>query len=237
VAERTKKTFRMPSKSAEIVPQKPPPPAWVSGGATADVYYDTQGAFYEMRGMDALQQNIALLPEACQDAAGCEMANIAAEVIQDAKDNYVPVKFGNLKDSGRSDEYEPGRGMGITEIGMWFGGPPDVGSGGAGVSTAAATQAGLSATADPALYALVQHEFLGYHHTIGGAKYLEKPLLAMLPKILPRIARAIAEIQGVTPRSALFALGGGPQRGASGQFEKGSGLGSLGEMGGSESSL
>jgi len=228
-APRPKKTFRMPSAAPPKAPQPPPPPpAWKSGGETADVYYDTRDAFYKMTGMNALQQNLEMLPEYLQDVAGTEMANIAADVIANAKNGFVPWKLGHLSDSGRSDDYEPGQGVGITEIGMWFGGPPDAGGGGAAMSAAVVEQEGLSVI-DPSKYALVQHEDLSFNHPMGGgAKYLEKPLLAMLPNILPRLAKAINEANANVGTEALtqpyYATG---LRGESG----------LGPMGGPESSL
>lgn len=47
-------------------------------------------------------------------------------------------------------------------------------------------------------YALVQHERTDYHHTVGQAKYLETPLKARAPELLPiivaRVEREVAAL-------------------------------------------
>jgi hypothetical protein len=133
------------------------------------------------------------------------MANIAAEIIEDAKENYVPYKYGALYDSGRSDEYDPNKRLDITQIGMWFGGASDIGMGsssrkvGHAKGSAEASVAGAQSghIIDPSVYALEQHENLSFRHPVVGpvsnpqAKYLERPLLKATPTVIPRLKQAI----------------------------------------------
>lgn len=204
------KTWRVPA--APKIKLEPPKVDFVSGSEGAEV-------FYKLEGMASLIANIGELAPFYQDCAGYEMADIAAEIIQRAKDEFVPYRDGPLRDSGMSDEYQPGRGIQITEIAMWFAGPGAVlgmGSSGrqVGKSTlhAEVAQAGLHVT-DPTVYALEQHENLSFVHPVLGpvtspqAKYLERPYMEMMPNILPRIAGRIAREMNMNPSFVSFALG------------------------------
>lgn len=200
-----------PEAKARLVPAafKPPTIDFKSGGADSEVSYS-------MEGMGSLIENMDMLPEIYKDAAGFEMAEIMAEVIQDAKANYVPIETGALSDSGASDEYVRGRGISVVEISAWFGAPggPSGGmsSGAVSIGVSAATQAGLHAVKDPSEYALDQHETLTYQHINGGGpKYLERPFLAKVPEIFSRLVRAIQDVGG--PNVTLFGRGGPEWRG------------------------
>lgn len=178
------KTWKLPP-----LPQKPkfeaPKVDWQSGGLGVDV-------FYQMEGMEALQNNIDMLPQFYQDVAGREMTVIASEIIEEAREKYVPYRFGALRDSAGFDEYEPGKGIRVTEIGMWFGAPGS----GLDEGSALAVHEGLSVK-DPSVYAEDQHENLSYAHPVIGpvetpqAKYLEIPVLLKAPDVPQRIASAI----------------------------------------------
>lgn len=168
----------------------PPKVDWQSGGEGSDV-------FYSMSGMEALQANLDALPQACQDAAGVEMQKIAMEIIEEARDTYVPYKFGALRDSAGYDDYKPGEGIKATEIGMWFGAPGSSSTPGEAI----AVHENLTVK-DPSMYAEDQHENLSYEHPIVGpvtapaAKYLETPFTLKQPDVAERIARAIDDIGG-----------------------------------------
>jgi len=74
----------------------------------------------------------------------------AERIMADSKTNYVPVDLGTLKGSGRVEQpTNDGQTIRVT-----------LGYGGAASA-----------------YALVQHERLDYHHTVGQAKYLETPVM------------------------------------------------------------
>lgn len=178
------------------VPTPTPKPApvkvdWESGGKDADVYASLEG-------MSALIANIEAMPENAQHAAGYEMADIAEEVIADAKENYVPKLTWRLHDSGGSDEYNPKANMGFAEIRMWFGAPPDgVSSGQETIAGSAAIAMGLNLVVDPSEYAYVQHENMEWTHPNGGGpKYLERPFIAKLPTVVPRLAAAVGRALG-----------------------------------------
>jgi hypothetical protein len=89
---------------------------------------------------------------------------MAEEIMTDAKQNYVPVDDGILRASGhvKAPQYV---GDDVHII-LAFGGAAED-------------------------YAVIQHEALNYQHTVGEAKYLEKPWLAKRDSISGRVAAAI----------------------------------------------
>lgn len=183
-------------------PGAPPPvakPPFSSGGSGADVSYSISGS-------DEIISTLKKVPKWYVDAAGYEMAEIAHEVIQDAKDHYVPFKFGPLKDSGGADEYKPNGSMKvpeITEIRMWFGAPVAASASLEG-KRLSFNEGGLSVQ-DASAYALEQHENLTFKHNpppdMTGPKYLERPLLAKFDQIEERLAKAMfaVDIGGNVP--------------------------------------
>jgi hypothetical protein len=158
--------------------------------------------------MEALMENIKLLPMAWQDAAGFEVASILAEVIATAKDGLVPFRTGELNSSGGSDDYEPGKDIQITQLYCWFGAPPTgEGSTTQAMNEAESATAGLHTIVPPSEYALIQHEDLTFNHPGGGGpKYLEIPFLAAVPTVIPRIAAAIGNVSQMNPEFLVFAL-------------------------------
>lgn len=70
------------------------------------------------------------------------------EIMTDSKENYTPVDVGTLRDSGYVDD-------------------PDIRGGKVGV------EIGYGGEAED--YAVVQHEDMSLHHTVGGPKFLEIP--------------------------------------------------------------
>lgn len=172
---------------------KPPTVDFVSGGEGA-------GVSFSATGFKALEEYLLEAPKYIRDAAGFEMASIAADVITDAKTNYVPYKNGHLQESGDSDEYQPGSMMagGISQIKMWFGAP--LSGGQSAQALVIEIHEGVS-TPDPSRYAWIQHE-INFEHPIVGPvtnpqmKYLERPFIAAEPTILARIAAAIEAATG-----------------------------------------
>jgi hypothetical protein len=165
----------------------PPTVDFISGSEGADVYFSVSG-------IKSLSKNLMELSGASMDAAGNELSVIAHEIIEDAKENYVPFLFGHLKASGDSDEYTPGKGIQLTQIMMWFG----------GVVGPEALEAGIVSAEK---YALEQHENLEFKHSIGGPKYLERPFDKVRPTILPRVAKVIGESLGLSQAFVQFGLG------------------------------
>lgn len=96
-------------------------------------------------------------------------------IMTDAKMNYVPVKDGYLRMSGFVlIRDEPGRVVGT----IGFGGP--AGSGNMGETNSIDVN-----------YAEKQHETMEYHHEVGQAKFLERPLFAGMPMLRETIADEI----------------------------------------------
>lgn len=169
------KTFRMPTIPPKLKVETPK--FFKSLGDDAEIGFQVHDA-------TGLIGTLLSLPQVALDAAGYEMSKIANEVIDDAKENYVPVDTGNLKDSGDYDDYEPNRGQTLAQIGMWFGG--DI----------TREQALHGRNANARLYALDQHENMTYKHLIGGPKYLERPFQKKFPQIRDRLAGAIRAALG-----------------------------------------
>lgn len=72
-------------------------------------------------------------------------------IITDAKENYCPVRDGILRASGFVNE--PVLEEADASVTIGFGGAAEA-------------------------YALEQHERMDFHHTVGGPKYLERPVMA-----------------------------------------------------------
>ena len=102
-----------------------------------------------IQGDVALRRELIRLAREMPQAAGAALYLEGELIMTRAKEEYVPVDLGALKNSGRVH-------------------PPEMK--GADVSV---TLAFGGAAAD---YAIVQHERLDFKHTTGGAKYLERPL-------------------------------------------------------------
>lgn len=85
-------------------------------------------------------------------------------IMADSREHYVPVDLAILKGSGhvRLPEVDGGE----VSVVLAYGGPAEA-------------------------YAIVQHENLDYHHTVGEAKYLEKPLMAAQAGMLERVGAAV----------------------------------------------
>ncbi|MGH6631203.1 MAG: hypothetical protein ACREB3_15865, partial [Burkholderiales bacterium] len=96
-------------------------------------------------------------------------------VTTDAKANYVPVDKGVLRSSGFVilDEDES-----VIRGTIGFGGP--AGNGNMGETNA-----------EDVNYAIIQHENLDYHHEVGEAKFLERPLFAGMSQGLDVIADSV----------------------------------------------
>jgi hypothetical protein len=192
-----KKVFKAPPLAADAAVFKKieakkaallaPTVDFTSGSEGADV-------FFSVSGIKSLSHNLLELSGASMDAAGYELATIAREIIEDAKENYCPYLFGHLKASGDSDEYQPNKGIQLTQIMMWFG----------GVVGPEAKEAGIVSANH---YALEQHENMEFKHPIGGPKYLERPFDKVRPTILPRLAVAIGKALDMNPSFVSFGLG------------------------------
>lgn len=184
-------TFRMPALPPRTISQ-PVKVEFVTGGQDA-------GVSIQPSALSGIADLISAMPKAAQDAAGYEVSAILGEVIEDARENYVPYKDGYLRDSAGWDEYNPNSTATITRLGAWFGAPASEAQ--LGKATRAFFEEGLN-IARPERYAFEQHENLSYDHPNLGvvtnpqAKYLERPFLAAEPSIVPRIANAVSAVWG-----------------------------------------
>lgn len=131
--------------------------------------------FGKLEGVPQLEKGIQDLIKRMPTAARRGLYMGLEFIMTDAKMNYVPVKDGILRSSGFIlIRDEPGRVVGT----IGFGGP--AGSGNVGETNA-----------EDVNYAEIQHENMEFRHTVGSAKYLERPLFAGLPMLGETIAETI----------------------------------------------
>ncbi len=99
----------------------------------------------------------------------------AEAVMTKSKEDYVPVKWGNLRASGHVSKPETLGGM--VKIPLGFGGPAGAGN--------------VGETNDEDVgYAEIVHEDMNARHTVGSAKFLEIPLRQSVPDIQKELDRA-----------------------------------------------
>ena len=133
---------------------------------------------FRIKGLDKAEAEIQRLAKKYPEAARRALYRNAEFIMTDSKQNYVPVDEGQLRASGHVV-------MDATklEVTLGFGGPAGIGN--------------VSDSNDETVgYAIVQHEVDSYEHTVGEDKYLEKPLMAALPRLAGDIGRDIKEEVG-----------------------------------------
>lgn len=123
----------------------------------------------EIRGANVLVQGLETLGAEALPALASAVFQEAERIMTEAKTQYVPVDTGVLRDSG-------------------FVSPPEIG----GMEVSVTLGFGGAASA----YALVQHERLDYTHTVGGPKYLERPVLNATNGMEDRLAETLAAALG-----------------------------------------
>ena len=118
-------------------------------------------------GIREFRRDMALLKVGTPQQIGRALYAEANQIMTRSKADFVPVDTGTLRASGHVDQpkTEPGR---IT-VTLGYGGAASA-------------------------YALVQHERLDYHHTVGQAKYLAQPVNEAAAGFGQRIA---ARVRGI----------------------------------------
>lgn len=106
--------------------------------------------WFEAIGFDEMEEAIKNLEEEANAVVGRVLYQKAEDIMARSKAQFVPVEHGDLRDSGHV--LQPTANGGTVEVVMAYGGPA-------------------------APYAAIQHENMEFHHTTGGPKYLERPLL------------------------------------------------------------
>ncbi len=109
-----------------------------------------------VQGLGDVVGRLSILPQVATGAMMNGLVEVANECMEDSKDNYCPFDSGDLRASGIVEVEDE------AVIVLHYGGP------GSGAED----------------YALEQHENLTYHHPIGGAKYLELPVIKWTPKFV-----------------------------------------------------
>lgn len=113
--------------------------------------------------MAGLRRALAAAGERANEALAAAVADEADAVMAESK-RRAPVDTGTLRSSGTVAPVERRRGKVRVEMGY-----------------------GGAASA----YALVQHEEMGYNHTVGEAKFLERPLRERAPKVAGNLATRV----------------------------------------------
>jgi hypothetical protein len=124
---------------------------------------------FRFLGADTLQRRIASLSPEILRQVEAALLEQAEAVMADSKEHYVPVDVAALKNSGHvQPPVSTGNELSIT-----------LGYGGAARA-----------------YAIVQHERMDFRHTVGGPKYLERPLLAAAARIRAALHAAVRKAIG-----------------------------------------
>lgn len=122
-----------------------------------------------VNGGDKVLEGLDALVAELPQAVAAALYQEAEAIMADSKANYVPVDTGVLRDSGYVEQPEiDGNEISVT-----------LGYGGAASA-----------------YALVQHERLDFHHTVGGPKYLERPFLDAAAGLEERLADRLEPLLG-----------------------------------------
>lgn len=124
-----------------------------------------RGSFdFEFRGNRKLQSAINRWGDQLKDRVPGALFEEGERIMTISKQNFVPVKDGVLRASGRTHPaVRKGKNV---EVVLSFGGTA-------------------------VTYALEQHENLDFSHTVGEAKYLERPLNAAIPGMINRLAKRL----------------------------------------------
>lgn len=116
---------------------------------------------FEVRGIVEMQTALSNLPKLLDARIAGAGYRWCEKVMARSKAEFVPVRTGTLKNSGRV--LKPVKVGNRWQFDMVYGGPA-------------------------APYALQQHETPWYHHAVGQWKYLETPMLDALPTAAQDIA-------------------------------------------------
>lgn len=117
-----------------------------------------------IEGGPALIARLKEIGDKVNPLAAAALVQQAEAIMSESKSRFVPVDTGVLRASGVV-------------------GAPQVGSDGIEVKM------GYGGAAED--YAVIQHENLSYRHSVGGPKYLERPLLEAASGMAERLAKAI----------------------------------------------
>ncbi len=117
----------------------------------------------EIQGADVLAQRLKELGVTGLRIAAQALHAEAEMIMSESKSRYVPVDTGVLRASGYV--MQPAVDRDGAEVRMGYGGAAEA-------------------------YALEQHERLDYRHSVGGPKYLERPLLEAAKGMTARLAQA-----------------------------------------------
>jgi hypothetical protein len=121
-----------------------------------------------LTGAEQLQRALRQYGDGSTRALGGALYREAEEIMADSKDKYVPVDIGVLRASGFVD---------LPEIS----------------GNRARVQLGYGGAAEE--YAFVQHERLDFHHIVGQAKYLERPMLEAASGLESRLAADLRSLR------------------------------------------
>ena len=123
-----------------------------------------------VRGLDKVLRNVQRYGERGLRAFGRSLRGEGEQIMTRSKRDFVPVDQGILRSTGHVTGGSPrdtlGRFSGKTDVTLAYGGPA-------------------------APYAIVQHERLDFRHTVGEAKYLERPAMDAVPGMAQRVAQDV----------------------------------------------
>ena len=116
----------------------------------------------ELKGMAEVRATLKKIAEEAPEKCRKALRRRGELIMSDSKKNYVPVDTGALKNTGHVITSPAPK----IQVILSYGGP-----------------------ATP--YAIVQHERTNYHHKVGQAKYLERPVMAAVATLAQDLAKDI----------------------------------------------
>lgn len=123
-------------------------------------------AEFSFTGLERAARRLVLVVTTVPPNCGARLYRFGEIIITDAKQNYVPVRDGILRASGFVEQPKISQREITVRIG--FGGAAEA-------------------------YAAAQHERMDYKHTVGGPKYLERPVLAHANELKDEMRGVVGE--------------------------------------------
>lgn len=118
------------------------------------------------KGLDKLDRILNGAPREVKQRAASALYREGEDIMTTSKSRFVPVDQGTLRASGHVERPQVGRNR--VSVTLGYGGAASA-------------------------YALIQHEAMDFRHTVGGPKYLERPVNAAAASVAAAVARAVEE--------------------------------------------
>lgn len=142
----------------------------------------------KLEGLKEMQDNLRGLAKEYPALVLRALYHEGEYIMTDAKNHYVPVRDGHLRNSGHVVVSQ----LPAIMITLGFGGPAGIGT-------------GFKTNVKAVGYAVIQHENTDYAHKVGQCKYLERPMNAAIPSMAKNVGERVHVDKLLRdPRTAKF---------------------------------